>query len=161
MPERRHARLWTDDWFQPCNPGLRHMAAGVRATKSGCVPLNGGRSSPNNACQAPAAVKIGVTLLFSGSLLSRRRRLIPISHRHLPWRRASTSSGDHARAQTQTIELQSLISAIGPASGSAQLSRLMAFIRLLRISDSFPPACSLCPRGCSVIGGRILVLRAR
>lgn len=37
--------------------------------KCGCVPLSGGRSLPNNACQAPAAAKIGVTLLFSGSSL--------------------------------------------------------------------------------------------
>jgi len=44
------------------------MAAGDQGMKHGHVPLNGGHGLSNNACQAPAAVKIGVTLLFSGSL---------------------------------------------------------------------------------------------
>ncbi len=33
----------------------------------GCMRLNTGHGLPNNAYQAPAVVKIGVTLLFSGS----------------------------------------------------------------------------------------------
>jgi len=41
------------------------MTGGYQAPKGGYVPLNGDHDLPNNACQAPAAVKIGITLLFS------------------------------------------------------------------------------------------------
>jgi len=43
------------------------MAVGDRVPNRGYMPLNSDRDLPNNACQAPAAVKIGVTLLFSES----------------------------------------------------------------------------------------------
>jgi len=43
------------------------MAGGDRMLNGGYTPLNRGHDSPDNARQAPAAVRIGVTLLFSGS----------------------------------------------------------------------------------------------
>jgi hypothetical protein len=55
--------------FQPWNPGLRYAITGDQAPKNRYMPLYGDHDLPNNTCQAPAAVKIGVTLLFSESSL--------------------------------------------------------------------------------------------
>ena len=51
-------------------------------SNGGCMRLNRGHDSPNNARQAPAAVKIGVTLLFIRILLSVGAVLFPGSASH-------------------------------------------------------------------------------